>query len=133
MSCIFCKIIAGEIPGYKVYEDEAVLAFLDINPVQPGHTLVVPKKHAANLEEIDEQTLCRVMQVVKRVGLSLKNNLGAAGYNVLENNDPVAGQVVPHLHFHVTPRSAGDGLGLWPQQKYAEGQAEQVLAKIRII
>lgn len=132
MDCIFCKIIAGEIPSYKVYEDENVLAFLDINPVNPGHTLVIPKKHFANFEEADEETLCRVIKIVKKVGLSLKNNLSAPGYNVQVNNDPAAGQIVPHLHFHVTPRLEADGLGLWPQKKYKANQAEEVLDKIKI-
>lgn len=133
MSCVFCKIIAGEIPSFKVYEDDYTLAFLDINPVKPGHTLVVSKKHLANLEETDEETLCRVMSAVKKVGLSLKNNLGAASYNVTENNDPAAGQMVSHLHFHVIPRLEDDGLESWPQGKYGEGEAETVLNKIKII
>jgi histidine triad (HIT) family protein len=132
MDCIFCKIIAGEIPSYKVYEDEHTLAFLDINPVNPGHTLVVPKKHMLNIEEADEQTLCQIIKAVKKVGLSLKNNLAVPGYHVNVNNDPASGQVVPHLHFHVTTRFIGDGLKLWPQRKYEAGEAEAVLAKIRI-
>lgn len=132
MSCIFCKIIAGEIPGYKVYEDENTLAFLDINPVNPGHTLVVPKKHFANIEEADEQILCQIMKVVKKIGLSLKKNLAALGYNAQVNNDPAAGQVVPHLHFHVIPRLENDGLKLWPQKPYQLGQAEVVLNQIKI-
>ena len=132
MSCIFCKIIAGEIPSYKVYEDEQTLAFLDINPVNPGHTLVVSKKHFANIEEADEQSLCQIMNIVKKIGANLKQNLGAAGYNILENNDPIAGQIVPHLHFHVTPRIENDGLELWPQKKYEPGEAESVLKKIKI-
>ena len=132
MDCIFCKIIAGEIPSYKVYEDENTLAFLDINPVNPGHILVVPKKHVTNIEEADEEILCLIMSTVKKVGLSLKNNLGAAGYNVMENNDPIAGQIVPHLHFHITPRLAGDGLNLWPQKEYAAGEADEVLSKIKL-
>ncbi|MDD4272055.1 MAG: HIT family protein [Patescibacteria group bacterium] len=131
-NCIFCKIIAGEIPSYKVYEDEFVLAFFDINPVNPGHTLVVPKKHFANIEEADEETLCQIVKVLKKVGLSLKKNLGAPGYNVQVNNDPAAGQIVPHLHFHLVPRADGDGLKLWPQKKYLETEAEEVLNKIKI-
>ena len=133
MNCIFCKIIAGEIPSYKVYEDEATLAFLDINPVNPGHTLIVPKRHFANIEEADEETLSLIMKTVKKVGQSLKKNLGAQGYNLLENNDPIAGQIVPHLHFHVTPRLENDGLNLWPQKEYKENEAEEVLNKIKII
>ena len=132
MPCIFCKIIAGEIPSYKVYEDEQVLAFLDINPVNPGHTLVVPKKHLANIEEADEETLCRIMRIVKKVGESLKKKLGAPGYNVQENNDPAAGQVVPHLHFHIVPRLEQDGLALWPQKQYEENEAVEILNKIKI-
>jgi len=133
MSCIFCKIIAGEIPSYKVYEDEFTLAFLDINPVNPGHTLVIPKKHFANIDEADEETLSLVIKTVKKVGESLKKNLAAPGYNVQENNDPAAGQIVPHLHFHVVPRTLDDGLGLWPQKKYKENEAEEILNKIKII
>lgn len=132
MDCIFCKIIAGEIPSFKVYEDEAVLAFLDINPVNPGHTLVVPKKHFANIEEADEEILCRIMKVVKKIGVSLKNNLGVTGYNVGVNNDPMAGQIVPHLHFHVMPRLEGDGYKLWEGKKYKDGEAEKILGKIKI-
>jgi len=132
MSCIFCKIIAAEIPSYKVYEDEQILAFLDINPVNFGHTLVVPKKHFAGIEEADEQTLCQIVKIVKKVGLSLKKNLSAPGYNVQVNNGSAAGQIVPHLHFHVTPRLSDDGLELWPQKKYKENQAEEVLNKIKI-
>lgn len=132
MSCIFCKISAGEIPSYKVYEDENTLAFLDINPVSTGHTLVVPKKHFANIEEADEQALCQIIKIVKRIGLSLKKNLVASGYNVQVNNDPAAGQAVPHLHFHVIPRLLADGLLPWPHKKYQENQAEEVLNKIKI-
>lgn len=132
MSCIFCKIIAGEIPSYKVYEDEKVLAFLDINPVSPGHTLVLPKKHVINIEEAEEEVLCQIVKIVKKVGLSLKKNLGVPGYNVQVNNDPAAGQIVPHLHFHVVPRFPDDGLKLWLQKQYKENEAEEVLNKIKI-
>ena len=130
--CVFCKIIAGEIPSYKVYEDTEILAFLDINPTNPGHTLVVPKRHLVNIEEADEKILSRAMRVVKKVGASLKDNLAVPGYNVQVNNDPTAGRIVPHLHFHVVPRLAEDGLKLWPQRKYGAGEAEAVLTKIKI-
>ena len=130
--CVFCKIIAGEIPSYKVYEDTEILAFLDINPTNPGHTLVVPKRHLVNIEEADEKILSRAMKVVKKVGASLKDNLAVPGYNVQVNNDPTAGRIVPHLHFHVVPRLAEDGLKLWPQRKYGAGEAEAVLNRIKI-
>lgn len=131
MNCIFCKIIKGEIPSYKVYEDENVLAFLDIAPVNYGHTLIIPKKHYSNLEEISEEELCKVISVVKKVGKAMKDKLGVAGYNVGVNNDPVAGQIVPHVHFHVMPRNEKDGLKLWPGGKYKDGEAEEVLKKIK--
>lgn len=132
MICIFCKIAAGEIPSYKVYEDDDVLAFLDIAPVNPGHALVIPKKHYANLEEIPEEELVKIIKVVKKVGKSVKEKLDAQGYNVFVNNDPAAGQIIPHLHFHIIPRKEGDGLGLWPQGKYAEGEADEIAGKFKV-
>jgi histidine triad (HIT) family protein len=131
MDCIFCKIVSDELPSYKVYEDEDTLSFLDIGPVNYGHVLVIPKKHFSNLEEIDEQTFCQVMKAVKKVGLAVKKGLGVEGYNIGENNDPIAGQIIPHLHFHIIPRSEGDGLKLWPQGQYGEGEAEEAANKIR--
>lgn len=133
MDCLFCKIVSGEIPSYKVYEDENILAFLDVAPVSPGHTLVVPKKHFTNLEDIPENELCALIRAVKKIGKSIKAGLGAPGYNVSENNDPAAGQVIPHIHFHVIPRAKGDSLELWPQGKYQAGEAEEVLKKIKIL
>lgn len=132
MSCVFCKIISGELPSHKVYEDEFILAFLDINPVNPGHTLIVPKKHLVNIEETSEEILARLIKTAKKVGASLKKNLGMAGYNIQINNDPVAGQIVAHLHFHLVPRLDNDGLKLWPQKKYRPGEAEEILKKIKI-
>ena len=132
MDCIFCKIIKGEIPKFTVYEDNDSIAFLDVNPVNPGHVLVMPKEHFANFEEVDEESLIATMKTVKKVGKSLKDNLGVLGYNVYENNDPVSGQVIHHLHFHVIPRHEGDGLELWHQGRYNHGQDEEILNKIKI-
>ena len=117
--CIFCKIVAGEIPSYKVYEDKQTLAFLDVAPVSPGHTLVITKKHYANLEEIPEDELEALIRAVKKIGQAIKEGLAAAGYNAQINNDPVAGRVISHIHFHIIPRSENDGLKLWPQSKYS--------------
>ncbi len=128
--CIFCKIIKGEIPSHKVYEDEHTLAFLDIMPVAPGHILVISKRHFANIEEADEETLCNITKTIKKIGKALKNNLKVEGYNVNENNDPAAGQIIPHLHFHIIPRKKGDGLKLWPQGKYKKGEAEKIAKQI---
>ncbi len=130
MDCIFCKIVASEIPSYKVYEDESTLAFLDIAPVNFGHTLVIPKKHYANLEEIPEEELCQVIKTVKKVGQMVKTGLGVQGYNVVSNNDPIAGQIVPHLHWHIVPRIENDNLASWPQGEYKEGEAEETLKKL---
>jgi len=131
MDCIFCKIISGEIPSYKVYEDDDTLAFLDIAPVNPGHTLVIPKKHYANLEEIPEDELCYLIKIAKKVGKAIKEGLGVKGYNLTMNNDPVAGQIVPHIHLHIMPRNENDGYELWHGKKYGEGEAENILNKIK--
>lgn len=128
--CIFCKIIAGEIPCHKVYEDGQVLAFLDIKPLNPGHTLVVPKKHYENLEEINEEELTALILAIKKIGSLVKEKLGVAGYNVSENNGEVAGQEVPHLHFHIIPRHGGDGLSPWTRKEYKEGEAQEIIKKL---
>ncbi len=128
--CIFCKIINHEIPCHQVYEDEQVLVFLDIKPVNPGHLLVLPKKHYANIEETPEEDLIAVMKVIKKMGKLLKDKFGVLGYNVTENNDPIAGQGIAHLHFHIIPRHEGDGHVLWPQSDYKEGEAEAIAKKL---
>jgi histidine triad (HIT) family protein len=132
MDCLFCKIAAREIPANIVYENEKVIAFLDIAPVNPGHTLVIPKKHYANMEEINEDDLCELIKAVKIVGKSLKNNLEVQGYNISENNDPVSGQIIPHIHFHVIPRHSSDDLSLWPQGQYQNGEESEIISKIKI-
>ncbi len=128
--CIFCQIVKHEIPCHQVYEDDKVLTFLDIKPVNPGHILVLPKKHYQNIDDITEEDFIAVMLVVKKMGKLLKEKLGVAGYNVVENNDPVSGQNIPHLHFHVIPRHVGDGHVQWPQSEYAPGQVESIVKKL---
>jgi len=124
--CVFCQIIAGDLPAYKIYEDDDVLAFLDIKPLNPGHTLVIPKKHYQNLEEIPEKDLAVLAKAVKKIGFWLKSRLGVAGYAVSLNNDPVAGQEVPHLHIHLIPRAENDGLTAWPRKEYQAGEAAKI-------
>lgn len=131
MDCIFCKIVNGEIPSYKIFEDEKNLAFLDIAPTSYGHTLVIPKIHYKNLEEIPEGELQNLAVAIKKVGALLKEKLKISGYNITENNDPIAGQIVPHIHFHIVPRYEGDGLELWPQKKLSDEQAKEILLKVR--
>ncbi len=128
--CIFCQIIAKEIPCYQVYEDEKTLAFLDIKPVNPGHTLVIPKIHFANLEEIPERELQALILIVKKIGQMLKTKLNIPGYNIVLNNDSVAGQEIPHLHFHIIPRHENDNLKLFPQAKQTMLAAEDILKKL---
>ncbi len=130
-NCIFCKIISGDIPAYKVYEDSYVLAFLDIAPVNPGHVLVVPKIHSSNLDDIDELMLGYLMKVVRLIGRSMKKSLGANGYNVIINNGAVAGQLIDHCHVHLIPRHPKDGLTPWPQAKYKDDEPRKLAAKIK--
>ena len=131
MDCIFCKIVKGELPCYKVYEDEKIFAFLDIAPVSDGHTLVIPKKHYANLEKISDDDLSCLMKAIKKIGKALKHELAVDGYNIQLNNGSIAGQIVPHIHFHIIPRKQKDGLKLWPQGKYNAGEAEKAAEKIK--
>ncbi len=129
--CVFCKMIKGEIPSYKVYEDKTVVAFLDINPVHEGHVLVLPKKHVVNLEDVSEKLLNKTIKIVKKFGQSIKDNL-APGYNIIVNNDPVAGQEIQHLHFHVIPRYDKDRLTTWTRNQYGEGRVELIQKQLKI-
>jgi ribonuclease HI len=120
--CIFCKIIAGEMPAYKIYEDDFCLAFLDIAKEGYGHTLVIPKKHYENVSTCDSTTLGRVMDVCKKVGNHYCKDCGFEGYNIFNNTGTVAGAVVPHLHFHLVPRKKDDGI--WLISKLDSDKAE---------
>ena len=129
---MFCKMVAGEIPVAKVYEDELVLAFLDIGPVSDGHTLLVPKQHCATVHECDSQLLADVAARLGKVAKAVVIATESDGYNVLSNNGAAAGQVVDHLHFHVIPRRAGDGVFTqWPSFEYEQGRIEKLAAEIR--
>ncbi|HEM3701814.1 TPA: HIT family protein [Streptococcus suis] len=111
--CIFCKIVAGEIPASKVYEDDHVLAFLDITQVTKGHTLVIPKKHYRNVLDMDAETAGQVFSVVPALARQLKEKLAASGLNIVNNNEEVAGQTVFHTHIHLLPRfDKNDGLDI---------------------
>lgn len=130
-ACIFCKIINGELPSYKVYENDNTLAFLDINPVNPGHTLVVPKKHAHNIFDISPEDWAAVTETARVLSIAIEKALEADGVNIAMNNREHAGQVVDHPHLHIIPRFKGDGLKLMPQRKYGADEAEPVAEKIR--
>jgi len=129
---LFTKIIKGDIPSVKVYEDEHVYAFLDVNPVNPGHTLVVPKQPCDGLLDCDPEILANLIKAVRKIADAIKKGLNADGINLAQNEGAAAGQKVFHLHFHVIPRFEGDGLRHWPGSPYeSEERAEQTAEKIR--
>jgi histidine triad (HIT) family protein len=130
-NCVFCKIIRKEINSHIVYEDETVLAFLDIGPVNPGHTLVIPKKHSTNLLDISEEDLKTLILAVRKICPAILKATAAHGLNVSMNNGKAAGQLVNHTHFHIIPRFAEDGFKHWSHSKYKGGEADDALNKIR--
>ncbi|MGE5310599.1 MAG: HIT family protein [Nitrospirota bacterium] len=130
-ACIFCKIIRGENPSSKVFESEKILAFLDINPVSKGHTLVIPKTHYVGFSEVPADLLTEMGKVLQKIGQAAKTQLGSDGFNVLLNNGRAAGQLIDHVHFHLVPRSTGDGVMGWPKVRpYAAGERETVRSKL---
>lgn len=119
MDCIFCKIRDGEIPSYKVYEDDHVLAFLDITQGTKGHTLVIPKTHARNIFDIDEETITQVFRVVPKIANALKEAFDPIGLNIVNNNDAPL-QSVFHFHVHLIPRYEDDGMKLSTINNYGK-------------
>ena len=130
-NCIFCKIANGDIPSATVYEDDSFRAILDIAPAHKGHVIVLPKVHADNLFELDDEIAAKALPIVKKIATALKAVSGCDGINVLQNNGTAAGQSVFHLHIHIVPRFEGDGiLPVWPHESYADGEAAEWAAKI---
>jgi len=129
--CIFCKIIKGEIPSYKVYEDDDILAFLDLTPVSPGHTLVIPKAHHKDLLELPDDLAGKIITVIKKITPAILQGVGATDFNLGFNNGKIAGQVVEHAHFHIIPRIENDGHQHWHGKEYPYGEAEKTLEKIK--
>ena len=131
---IFTKIINRELPAEVVYEDEFVIAFLDIAPIHKGHTLVVPKKQFVNIFDGDSESLVQMMRVAQKLGLAIKESLVADGINLSMNNGEAAGQEVPHAHLHIIPRFDGDNSFQKPlHKKYKEGEMEKVATKIKSV
>jgi histidine triad (HIT) family protein len=125
-------MVAGEIPVTKVYEDEAVFAFLDIGPISDGHTLVIPKQHCTRIHECAPDVVADVASRLGKIAEAVTRAVEADGYNVLSNNGSAAGQVVDHLHFHVIPRKTGDGVFTeWPSYRYKPGRIEKLATRIR--
>ena len=129
--CIFCKIVRGEIPSNKIYEDNLVLAFLDIRPISMGHTLVIPKSHCNDIFDMQEKDASAVMLAVKKVANAVLHGLNAEGVNVLNSNRKTAGQEVFHYHAHVIPRYANDKIKLFPIDKYQENDFKGTAEKIK--
>jgi histidine triad (HIT) family protein len=130
--CIFCKIASGQIPSAKIYEDEVVVAFLDIGPISDGHTLVMPRQHVEKVHSCPPELLGQIWARLGKIAGAVASAVDAEGYNVLCNNGRAAGQVVDHLHFHIVPRRASDGVFTqWPSYKYRPGQVEIIAEKIK--
>ena len=130
--CLFCKMVAGQIPVTKVYEDDVVLSFLDIGPISDGHTLVIPKQHYEKVHLCPAELLVQVASSIGKIAQAVASAMDVDAYNVLCNNGRAAGQVIDHLHFHIIPRRVGDGvLDRWPSYKYKEGQLEKFADQIR--
>ncbi len=133
--CLFCKIVAGEIPAKKVYEDSGSFAFLDINPRNPGHTLVIPKAHAETIFQLDEEDVASLFVAVKKVSLAVKSAMKADGISLSSSNGKAAGQVVNHMHVHVIPRFGNEGPvgleGILPVKKLDDDSLTKVAETIR--
>ncbi|MDH3317606.1 MAG: HIT family protein [Gammaproteobacteria bacterium] len=133
--CIFCKIIVGEIPSFKLYEDDDTLAFMDINPANDGHALVVPKDHARDVHAISDEAISRTVITAKKIAAAVEKIVAPGGINLVQCNGPAAGQSVFHFHMHVLPRSEGDDLkmnwGLKPGNMDAIGKlAEKIKTNV---
>lgn len=128
---IFTKILRGEIPCHKLYEDDQVLAFLDVFPLSPGHTLVIPKEAAATLDALSDESAAALGRVLPRLARAVLKATGATAYNVLQNNGAAAHQAVFHVHFHIIPKVDDSGLGIdWPAGKLDGGQGQALAQKI---
>lgn len=128
---VFIKIIRREIPAHIVYEDDDTIAFLDAKPNVPGHTLVVPKKFAKNIFDVDDATLAAVMRTVRKIAPAVRDAVGAHGVHINSNHGAAAGQIVFHLHFHIIPRHDRSEFSFWPQQDIPTKDAAAIAEKIR--
>lgn len=132
MATIFDKILDGELPCHRVYEDEHVLAFLDIMPLSEGHTLVIPKERRAHLHELSDEASAAIGRVLPRIARAVLKATGATDYNVLQNNGAAAHQAVMHVHFHIIPRQGGDGLGIgWEAGNLGGDEGARLAESIR--
>ena len=130
--CIFCKIVNGDIPAAKVYEDSKVISFLDIMPANKGHCLVVPKKHSQTLTEMSDDDLAATIKAAKKVASALSLSFGNGSFNIVMNNGKEAGQMVNHSHLHIIPRFQKDRLRIkWSHLKYEDNEIKEYAEKIK--
>lgn len=131
--CIFCKIVAGEIPSHQIYADEHTLAFMDIGSVNPGHLLVAVKDHYATMMELPEELAAAAFRTANRVVKQIQDKLNPEGLTILQANNPAGWQTVPHFHMHVLPRHEGDGPALtWPARNPPQEELAEMAATLRI-
>ena len=130
MDCIFCKIVSGQVPCMKVYEDEHTLVFMDIAGDVDGHMVAIPKNHIENILDCDTESLNRLMRAVKKVSNHCVENCGFDGVNLLNASDTSAGQSVPHFHIHIIPRKKNDGIDAWPKFEGAKEDLTKMWNKI---
>jgi histidine triad (HIT) family protein len=129
--CIFCKIVSGDLPSYKLFEDEHTLAILDIHPVSTGHALVIPKDHFENIYTTPAETMARLMLTAQKVAIAIKQTLSPDGINISMNNEPAAWQVIFHSHIHLIPRSLTDGFKPLPQGNLTIEDGNSLVQKIK--
>ena len=130
--CLFCKIVRGEIPCFKIYEDENVLAFLDVAKDAIGHTLVIPKKHFGTVLECDEKTISQVFDAAQKISKHFVENCGFDGVQIINNCGESAGQTIMHFHVHIVPRKKGDGLLVWKLGAPSEMDLEQIAKDLKL-
>ncbi|MFW5902735.1 MAG: HIT family protein [archaeon] len=128
--CLFCRIINGEKPSHKVHEDEDTYAFLDINPRNKGHTLVVPKKHRETFLDLEKKEINSLFQSVQKVAKAVKKATDAEGFNIIQNNKRAAGQIIDHVHVHIIPRHSEDNVELKSSYEPKEGEFKEIKEKI---
>ncbi|MBU0628733.1 MAG: HIT family protein [Nanoarchaeota archaeon] len=130
-NCIFCRIVKGEIPCARIFEDDKVISFLDISPANKGHALIVTKGHYETLLEIPDEVLLDVMSKAKKIARAMSSALGNKGFNIVMNNGKAAGQIVPHAHIHIIPRFDRDGMNVdWKHKKYNDKEIDEFRGKI---
>jgi len=136
MECIFCQIVQKKIPAFVIYEDEKCLAFLDINPLAIGHTLIIPKRHVENIFDIEKEVLEHIISVAKMIGEKVREKLAAEGVNIFQASGTAAEQSIPHFHLHVIPRKTNDGLNIndeWWRTKVKKASKEELEEIVKLI